>query len=501
MFCCSGSATADQSKTIVPARSGTYFSIAQDPDDPHKLVKVGADGQKTPYYHIGRSAYLLMNPYCPVTEFLDDAAASGADTLRIFLIADWRYVGKWVLNPWQEYPGDHSNGDLPWWQGFDESPGGYWQRLDQLLTEMEHRGMVAEISIFDHFTFARLEHEFPGEAVPFFSRIGSEQDDGRLTALLDRLIRSLQNHGNVIVEVGNQICMAWFRHEIHRGTGTVLDFIPQKNDDLHCALWMKDVADYFRNHFGSSPVPLLTNSSRFNADHFFELTLVDGWNCPVSYHSNRDREWWKWNWNAMIGKPNLNSGLYNRFDLPFVDNEPMKFGDRSMPGLTESDPDRLRYYAWISAMSGVYHTYHSIWGSTTVPDRQLTAAQRAGAAYLPIFSRFVKDPANQFHRLHPSPGLVKSVSPEDVETFSATGKNRDVFAVYLLRKNKPNRTILRFREPMTGYKMFLFDTASGKKRRLTKKNLISDTEVIIPATAWKGSDILFYANRSKSKSM
>ena len=481
-----------------PARSGTCFTVQQDPEHLHKMIKITGEGRQIPYYHIGRSAYLLLDSHCRTELFLEDAAASGADTLRVFLTGDWRSIQKWNVNPWLHCPGmseSETGQNVPWWREFDESPNGYWHRLDQLLTQMEQRGMVAELALFDHFTFAMLEHEFPGEAVPFFSRIGSERDDGRLIAFLDRLILALQNHGNVIIEIGNQVCTAWFRHEIHLASGTPFDFVPERNNDLNCALWMKDIADYIRDHFGSTPVPMITNSSRFDRDMFFELTLVDGWNCPVSFHSNRGNAWWKWNWKAMIGRRDLNAGLWLRYSFPFVDNEPMKYGEKDSYGLTDSHAERFRNYAWISAIAGVYHTYHSVWGSATIPDRQLTPKQRAGAAYLPAFAGFVTDPVNEFHRLEPSPGTVQFVSNPAVETFAAAGNDRSIIAVYLLSSREKSRTELRLKDSLAGYKVILLDPATGKNISVSQKQTAEGTELTIPKSAWQGNDLLIYARK------
>ncbi len=480
--------------------SKSDFRVMQDPSDPHKMISLEGVSEFKPYFHIGRSAYLLLDPECAVDDFLDDACKSGADTLRIFLTGDWRSIRPWNVNPWRQRPGTiRSEGDpqKPWWNEFDESENGYWNRLDKLLMKMNARNMVAELCLFDHATFARLESEYPGESVPFFHRMGSEMDDGRLVAFLDRLLEALNPHGNVIIEIGNQITTAWFRHEVIRNTKIVMDFAPRRDDRLHCSLWMKDIADYLRENRRAGTSPPITNSSRFAEDHFFELTLTDGWNCPVSFHSGRMGDWWKWNWKAMIGRKGRNSGMYLRYPFPFIDNEPMKFSDEDYRGLASSDAEKFRFYAWISAMAGVYHTYHSKWGSLTVPDRELTPEQCAGAAYLPIFSQFVKNTKNEFHRLHPRPGTIRHVEPKGVETFAAVSEHDEIIAVYLIRSGNVDDVRLRFRLPLENYDIVLFQPASGKQARIYRKENEPGNQLRIPVSAWKSDDLLVYEKKKK----
>lgn len=472
-----------------------------DPENPRRMILIEPDGSSIPYLHIGRSAYQLLNFHRHVDAFLEDAEASGADTLRIFLVADWRYpwAGKWFANPWNTDPGTPKNAGDPekfWWQEFDEQPGGYWDRLDSVLTKMAEREMVAELCLFDHFTMARLERDYPGEAIPFLVRMGSEKDDGRLRCLLDRLALSLQDHSNVILEIGNQIAAAWTRPGCAPGTDIPLMIAPRAGDDMDCALWMYDIANYLRDKFPKDRAPLMTNSARWKADIFFELTLKDGWNAPVSFHSDRTSDqWYLWNWNALQGPTGVNSGLLKTYAFPFIDNEPMTYGEKDRTGFTDGNPGKFRYHAWITAMAGGYHTYHSMAGINTDPDRALTEKQRAGQAYLPVFAAFWKSHSAIFNRLITRHDIVFQPETDKRRAFCAATPDIDCVMVYLLKTGEADNGELVLYMPVEGYSAKWLHTGSGEMTAAKVKTVRGTLSVSLDNAPWNDRDVLLILER------
>lgn len=486
---------SDAAPGLMPQTGLNAAQPAIDPENPRKLVRIQPDGSIEPFHFIGRTAYMLLDPNVDGELYINECAAMGVNSLRIFMMIDWRahLSPKWCVNPWVPFPGapmESGDPDTYWWEEFDDGPGGYWERLDRCLDLMAQKKMTALICMFDHGTLARLETEFPGEGTPFLTRPGTADDDGRLDAFLNRTVKCLKHHPNVIIEIGNQITGAWYHPGKVLGTRASVKMAAQKDDDLNCALWMYDVANILKTKFSAGEAPLITNSSAYLSDRFFELTLVDGWNNPVSYCSPRLENWDTWSWNALTGPPRENSGLRNRYPFPFIDVEPMKFGSRNSFNLSDDGPARFRRLAWVTAMAGGYHTYHSVWSITCVPDSQLTPQQYSGGEYLRFYAEFWTKSRRPVDDLEPDPLLIDEISDQSLKTFPATTQNHAFAAVYLVSDESPGDTSVVLNMRNKNITATVCDPVSGEEIWVPVIFENEKPRVHIPASAWNHSDLI-----------
>jgi len=341
-----------------------------NPDHPKHFVYKGK-----PFFFIGKTSYALIDGNWKA--YIDEAHRDGFNMLRVWVCSPG-LTKKWGKD---QYNRNQAAGDQWPLGGTPDKPDitrfneDFFRRLDKMLSYLESKGMVAELTLFSDNAHGISKGYWPGGR-----KVWDEPKQRYVLFVLNRY----RDRPNLYYEIANEYY-----------TAGELEFVGKVGDFI----W-----DHDKTH-------LLTNSGRDPAQF-----AAKPWYRIHNTHPTRGKNWWLLVYDEV-------GPIVRKYRFPVVNDEPMgsiapEDKEHDYPG-RDPDANHHRINFWLTAMAGGYVTLHSHKGINALP------GFNPGQEFVKPFRAFFEKV--RFWEMAPADGLVKSgsayalVSPRQIVAYLPNG--------------------------------------------------------------------------------